>query len=160
MGAWGSTSRNARLALPAPQNGRIRTLAKKNKPKCRSLGCGLQFMAVLKMACSQSGCTVQPFFFQRRPYEQFEVLIVLWSKDAMHVILFGTKLPGTQHLRAALRPQVPHSSGPWTPGAPAEVLASRGVVVVESWQAALQELSLYSRKGAPHTAPTSEAPSP
>jgi hypothetical protein len=29
----------------------------------------------------------------------------------------------------------PHSSGPWTPGAPAEVLASRGDVVVESWQA-------------------------
>ena len=28
-GAWGSTSRNAGLAGPAPQNGRIRTLAKK-----------------------------------------------------------------------------------------------------------------------------------
>ena len=27
-GAWGSTSRNAGLAGPAPQNGRIRTLAK------------------------------------------------------------------------------------------------------------------------------------
>jgi hypothetical protein len=41
-----------------------------------------------------------------------------------------------QHPRAALKPQDPHSSGPWTPGAPAEVLASRGVVVVESWLAA------------------------
>jgi hypothetical protein len=28
-GAWGSTSRNAGLAGPAPQNGRIRTLAQK-----------------------------------------------------------------------------------------------------------------------------------
>ena len=28
-GAWGSTSRNAGLAGPAPQNGRIRTLAEK-----------------------------------------------------------------------------------------------------------------------------------
>jgi hypothetical protein len=28
-GAWGSTSQNAGLAGPAPQNGRIRTLAKK-----------------------------------------------------------------------------------------------------------------------------------
>jgi hypothetical protein len=41
-----------------------------------------------------------------------------------------------QRTRAALKPHEPHSSGPWTPGAPAEVLASRGVVVVGSWQAA------------------------
>jgi hypothetical protein len=41
-----------------------------------------------------------------------------------------------QRPRAALKPQEPHSSGTWTPGAPAEVLASRGVVVVESRQAA------------------------
>jgi hypothetical protein len=39
-----------------------------------------------------------------------------------------------QRPRAALKPQEPHSSGPWTPGAPAEVLASRGVM--GSWQAA------------------------
>jgi hypothetical protein len=43
-----------------------------------------------------------------------------------------------QRPRAALKPQEPHSSGPWTPGAPAEVLARRGVVAVESWQAAGQ----------------------
>jgi hypothetical protein len=42
-GAWGSTSRNAGLGGPAPQNGRIRTLAKKNKPDLRSPGCGLKF---------------------------------------------------------------------------------------------------------------------
>jgi hypothetical protein len=50
-----------------------------------------------------------------------------------------------QRPRAALKPQEPHSSGPWTPGAPAEVLASRGVVVVGSWHVAsdkLQELPL------------------
>jgi hypothetical protein len=42
-GAWGSTSRNAVLAGPAPQNGRIRTPRHKIKRKGRSLGCGLQF---------------------------------------------------------------------------------------------------------------------
>jgi hypothetical protein len=40
-GAWGSTSRNAGLAGPAPQNGRIRTLVPKQKS--RSPGCRLQF---------------------------------------------------------------------------------------------------------------------
>jgi hypothetical protein len=52
-----------------------------------------------------------------------------------------------QRPRPVLKPQEPRSSGPWTPGAPApaEVLAGRGVVVVESWVVAsgkLQELSL------------------
>jgi hypothetical protein len=54
-----------------------------------------------------------------------------------------------QRPRAALKPQAPRSGGPWTPGAPAEVLGpresrSRGrgreVVVVASGK--LQELSL------------------
>jgi hypothetical protein len=36
-GAWGSTSRNAELAGPAPQNGRIRTLAEK-KAKLSGVG--------------------------------------------------------------------------------------------------------------------------
>jgi hypothetical protein len=49
----------------------------------------------------------------------------------MRVILFERSCP-EQRPRAALKPQEPHSSGPWTPGAPAEVLArpaswSRGV---------------------------------
>jgi hypothetical protein len=44
-----------------------------------------------------------------------------------------------QRPRAALKPQEPHSSGPFTPGPPAPAagssrLASRGVVVVEPWQ--------------------------
>jgi hypothetical protein len=43
----------------------------------------------------------------------------------------NSALPRT---RAALQPQEPRSSGPWTPGAPAEVLTSRGVA--GSWQAA------------------------
>jgi hypothetical protein len=48
---------------------------------------------------------------------------------------FERSCPEQRH-RAALKPQEPRSSGPWTPGAPApaEVLAGRGVVVVESWQ--------------------------
>jgi hypothetical protein len=58
-GAWGSTSRNAGLAGPAPQNGQIRTLAEK-KAKLSVVGlyvgCNL---VVLKMACSQSGCKIQ-----------------------------------------------------------------------------------------------------
>jgi hypothetical protein len=36
-GAWGSTSRNAGLAGPAPQNGRIRTLAQ-NQAKMSIVG--------------------------------------------------------------------------------------------------------------------------
>ena len=60
-GAWGSTSRNAGLAGPAPQNGRIRTPAKKNSEKVdrRAVGCKL---VVLKMTCSQSGRKVQTHF--------------------------------------------------------------------------------------------------
>jgi hypothetical protein len=60
---------------------------------------------------------------------------------------FERSCPERQRPRAALKPQEPRSGGPWTPGAPApaeaEVLASRGVVVVASgkrgrgkWQAA------------------------
>jgi hypothetical protein len=55
----------------------------------------------------------------------------------MRVILFERSFPEQRpRAAAALKPQEPHSSGIWTPGAPAEVLAGRGVVVVESWQAA------------------------
>jgi hypothetical protein len=61
-----------------------------------------------------------------------------------------------QRPRAALKPQEPHSSGAWTPGAPAEVLAGRGVVVVESWQVASCMSYLCSREGGPHTSPTPE----
>jgi hypothetical protein len=57
-----------------------------------------------------------------------------------------------QRPRAALKPQEPRSSGPWTPGAPApaEVLAGRGVVVVERGVVASgkrQELFLVSVVG-------------
>jgi hypothetical protein len=61
-----------------------------------------------------------------------------------------------QRPRAALKPQEPRPSGrPWTPGAaPAEVLASRGVAVVESWQVASRRSYLCSsREGGPHTSP-------
>jgi hypothetical protein len=65
-----------------------------------------------------------------------------------------------QRPRAALKPQEPRSGGPWTPGAPApaEVLASRGVVVVvvesSSWQVTSCRSYLCSREGGPHTSPT------
>jgi hypothetical protein len=57
----------------------------------------------------------------------------------MRVSFYFERSCPEQRPRAALKPQEPHSSGPFTPGAPApaasrEVLASRGVVVVESWQ--------------------------
>ena len=51
-GAWGR---------PAPQNGRIRTLAEKKAKKVDrwDVGCNL---VVLKMTCSQSGCRVHRHF--------------------------------------------------------------------------------------------------
>jgi hypothetical protein len=78
--------------------------------------------------------------FWRRPYEQFKVLSALFSpkmRCACHFCL--ERSCPEQRPRAALKPQEPHSRGPFTPGAPApaarrEVLAGRGVVVVGSWQ--------------------------
>jgi hypothetical protein len=63
-GAWGSTSRNAGgwLAGPAPQNGRLRTLAKKKSEKVDRWDEGCCNLVVLKMTCSQSGCKVQRHF--------------------------------------------------------------------------------------------------
>jgi hypothetical protein len=74
----------------------------------------------------------------------------------MRVSFYFERSCPEQRPRAALKPQEPRSSGPWTPGAPAEVLASRGVVVVESWLASgkLQELSLqYERRSSHFTQP-------
>jgi hypothetical protein len=50
----------------------------------------------------------------------------------MRVSFYFERSCPEQRPRAALEPQEPRSSGPWTPSAPApaEVLASRGVVVV------------------------------
>jgi hypothetical protein len=78
----------------------------------------------------------------------------------MRVSFYFERSCPEQRPRAALKPQEPHSSGPWTPGAPAEVLANRGVVVVESWsrgkwQVVVVESSyLCSREGGPHTSPS------
>jgi hypothetical protein len=79
---------------------------------------------------------------------------------------FERSCPEQQLPRAALKPQEPRSSGPWTPGAPApaEVLASRGVVVVESWQGKWQAagaiFALCSREGGPPLRPFSHNVNP
>jgi hypothetical protein len=71
----------------------------------------------------------------------------------MRVSFYFERSCPEQRPRAALKPQEPRS---WTPGAPApaEVLAGRGVVVVESWQVASCKSYLCSREGGPHTLPT------
>jgi hypothetical protein len=64
-----------------------RILAKKKK-KCRSSGCWLQFGSAGKAPSrSQSSCKYQTHF-SAPPYEQLKALRVIWSKDAMRVILF------------------------------------------------------------------------
>jgi hypothetical protein len=80
----------------------------------------------------------------------------------MRVSFYFERSCPEQRPRAALKPQEPRSSGPWTPGAPApaKILASRGVVVVvvESWQVAgfRSYLCSSSREGGPRTSPTPE----
>jgi hypothetical protein len=76
---------------------------------------------------------------------------------AMGVSFYFERRCPEQRPRAGLKPREPHSSGPWTPGAPAEVLAIRGVVVVESWQVASCRSFLCSSEGGPLTSPTPEA---
>jgi hypothetical protein len=76
----------------------------------------------------------------------------------MRVSFYFERSCPEQHPRAALKPQEPHSSGPWTPGAPAEVLASRGVWSRGRGVVASCKSYLCSRGGGPHTAPTPEAP--
>jgi hypothetical protein len=81
-GAWGSTSRNA---------GQLRKMVEyehwqKNKPKCRSSGCGLQFGGAendLLAIRLQSSNTL--FSAARKSNSR---CLVLWYKDAMRVILF------------------------------------------------------------------------
>jgi hypothetical protein len=79
---------------------------------------------------------------------------------ACHVSFYFERSCPEQRPRAALKPQEqPHSSGPWTPGAPAEVLTGRGVVVVESWQAeSCRSYLCCSREGGPHTSSTPGSP--
>jgi hypothetical protein len=78
-GAWGSTSRNAGLAGPAPQDGRIRTLAEKKSQTFDRRAVGF-YLVVLKMACSQSHCKIQAPF-SATPCEQFKVLSGLFSPE-------------------------------------------------------------------------------
>jgi hypothetical protein len=84
-GAWGSTSRNAGLAGPAPQNGRIRTLSKKKSLTFdrRAVGCNW----VVLNRPPQSHCKIQAQF-SATPCEQLKVLSALVQRcDARHFIL-------------------------------------------------------------------------
>jgi hypothetical protein len=112
-GAWGSTSRNAGLAGLVPQNGRIRTLAKKTSQAVDrwAVGCNL---VVLKRAYSQSGCKNQRHF-SVSPYEQFKVLSAYcFGLNMRCVSFYFERSCPEQRPRATLKPQEPHSSGPWT----------------------------------------------
>jgi hypothetical protein len=123
------------------------------KRKCRSLGCGLQFGGAENGLLAIRLQSSKTLFSAARTSNSR--CLVLWSKGAMRVSFYFERGCPEQRPRAALEPQDPHSSGPWTPGAPTEVLASRGVVLVESWQVASCRSSyLCSRGGGPHTSPT------
>ena len=116
---------------------------KKTQPGCRSPGCGFQVGGAENGLLAIRLQNVKTLFSAARTSNLRR--LVSWSKDAMRVIFYFERSCSEQRPRAALEPQEPHSSGPWTPGAPAEVLASRGVVVVGSWHVAsdkLQELPL------------------
>jgi hypothetical protein len=86
------------------------------------------------------------------------VLYLVQRCDARVIFFFNEADPNSALALHWLKPQEPRSSGPWTPGAPAPaaVLASREVVVVESWQVASCRSYLCSREGGPHTLPTPE----
>jgi hypothetical protein len=76
---------------------------------------------VLKRAPPQSHCKIQAPF-SATPCEQFEVLSALVQCASFYC----ERSCPEQRPRAALKPQEPHSSGPWIPGAaPVEVLACR-----------------------------------
>jgi hypothetical protein len=70
------------------QNGRIRTLANKKKPGCRSLGCRLQVGGAKNGLLAIKLQNFKTPFGVARPYEQFKVLGVLVQRcDACQFIL-------------------------------------------------------------------------
>jgi hypothetical protein len=150
-GTWGSGGRPATMGQP-------RQMVEyehwqKNKQRCRSSGCRLQFGGAENGLLTIRLQNLKTKTLFSAALTSNSRCLVFWSKEAMRVIfvLFWAELPGTAPSRCILKPQDPHSSGPWTPGAPAEVLTL--------WQ----ELSLdvvCSRGGGPgpHTAPAPEAP--
>ena len=138
-GAWGLTCRNVELAGSAPQNVRWSDAGKKRSQAVdrRAAGCNL-LGVVLSAEKRPSASKLQnsnTFFSHART--SISRCLCFGLKMRCASFYFERSCP-EQRPRAALKPQEPHSSGPWTPGAPApaEVLASRGVVVVESWQVA------------------------
>ena len=142
-GAWGSTSRNAGLAGTAPKNGRIRTPAGKNR-SCRSPGCRLQVGGAENgLLTIRLQSLMTPFSVAGASNLRCLVLYLVQRCDARD-IFFERSCP-EQRPRAALKPQEPHSSGPFTPGAPAPAARSSRVVELWSWsrgKGKLQELSL------------------
>jgi hypothetical protein len=84
-GAWGSTSRNAGLAGPAPQNVRWSNTGKNTSQNVdrRAVGCSL---VVLKSALPQANGKIQAPF-SATPVRAIQGACVL-VQDAMRVILF------------------------------------------------------------------------
>jgi hypothetical protein len=137
-GAWGSTSRNAGGWQGQPCKMVEYEHWRKIKRKGRSLGCGLQFggaendLLAIRLQSSKTH-----FSAARTSNSRCLVLYLVQRRDA-RVILFRTKGCPEQRPRAALKPQEPRSSGPWTPdpGRPRPRRGRRGPRssrVVESW---------------------------
>jgi hypothetical protein len=78
-GGWG-------LGGPAPQNGRSPNTGKKTSQAVGRRAVGYN-LVVLENAFLQSSCKYQTHFLAP-PYEQLTRCLVLWSKDAMRVIVF------------------------------------------------------------------------
>jgi hypothetical protein len=92
-GAWGSTSRNAGLTGPVPQNGRIRTLAKKKQAKMSIvelwvLVCGLQFGGAENDLLAIRLQSSNTLFSAARTSNSRCLVLYLVLKDAMRGILF------------------------------------------------------------------------
>jgi hypothetical protein len=88
-GAWWSTSRNAGLAGPAGsgKRGPCEYWQKKNKPKCRSSGCRLQFGGAEKRPSASKLQNPRTHSSHARTSNSRCFLCVL-VQDAMRVILF------------------------------------------------------------------------
>jgi hypothetical protein len=101
----------------------------KTKRRCRSLGCGLQFGGAENDLYAIGLQSSNTLFSAARTSNSRWRCLVLSSEGAMRVSFYFERGCSEQRPRAALKPQEPHSSGPWTPGGP----PPRSSRVVESW---------------------------